>query len=145
MTSFERNCLKAIKDDNWRFAPLYASTNKVNIVSKLSAAMFINVETCGLSDLKRACSEIQFNENGKAYLNTDEINALISVFSLRNIRKKKGIHTYLDTRSIEEVSKKLGHKQVNLEVLEAYLPQALLNYFNDRWVRIFQNSLNNFL
>ncbi len=141
MTSFERNCLKAIKDDNWRFVPLYASTNKINIVSKLSAAMFNNVETCGLSDLKRVCSEIQFNENGKAYLNTDEINALISVFSLRNIRKKKGIHTYLDTRSIEEVSKKLGHKQVNLEVLEAYLPQALLNYFNDRWVRIFQNSL----
>jgi len=141
MTSFERNCLKAMSDDNWRFAPLYASTTKINIVSNLSGAMFNNVETSGLSDLKKVFSEVQYNENGQAYLSIDEINALTSVFSLRNIRKKKGIHTYLVTRSIQEVSNKLGHKQVNLEVLEAYLPQALLNFFNDRWVRIFQNSL----
>ena len=141
MTSFERNCLKAMSDDNWRFAPLYASTTKINIVSNLSGAMFNNVETSGLSDLKKVFSEVQYNENGQAYLSIDEINALTSVFSLRNIRKKKGIHTYLVTRSIQEVSIKLGHKQVNLEVLEAYLPQALLNFFNDRWVRIFQNSL----
>lgn len=141
MTSFERKCLKAIDDNNWCFAPLYSSISKVNVVKKISGTLFTNTESCGLSDLKIAFSEVQYNENGQAYLSEDEINSLLSVISLRNIRKKKGIHTYLETRSIQEVSKKLGHKQVNLEVLEAYLPQALLNFFNDRWVRIFQNSL----
>ena len=141
MTYLERKCLKAIGDNHWRFAHLYASTSKVNVVKNLSGIMLTDTENRGLSDLKRAFSKVQYNENGQVYLNNDEIDALISVFSLRNIRKKRGIHTYLETRSIQEVSQKLGHKQVNLEVLEAYLPQALLSFFNDRWVRIFQNSL----
>lgn len=141
MTSFERDCLKAIGDNNWRSIHLYASVRKVNVLTRLSGIILANIETQGLSDLKRVLSQAQYNENGHAYLCESEIHALISVFSLRNIRKKKGIYTYLETRSIQEVSKKLGHKQVNLEVLEAYLPQALLNFFNDRWVRIFQNSL----
>lgn len=141
MTSFERSCLKAIDDNNWRYIHLYASINTVNIVKKLSGILLSNTETLGFSDLKRAFSKVQYNENGQPYLSENEINALMSVFSLRNIRKKKGIYTYLETRSIQEVSKKLGHKQVNIEVIEAYLPQALLNFFNNRWARIFQNAL----
>lgn len=141
MTSFERSCLKLKGDKNWRFLHLYASINKVNIVSQLSGSLLTNTETTGLLTLKVELSKTQYDVNKKAYLDSNEIDALISVFSLRNIRKKKGIHTYLETRSIQEVSRKLGHKQVNLEVLEAYLPQSLLNFFNDRWVRIFQNSL----
>lgn len=141
MTSFERSCLKAMGDNNWRYIHLYASINTINVTKKLSGMILSNTETLGFSDLKRAFSKVQYNENGQPYLTEDEINALMSVFSLRNIRKKKGIYTYLETRSIQEVSKKLGHKQVNIEVIEAYLPQALLNFFNNRWVRIFQNAL----
>lgn len=141
MTSFERNCLKVQGDNNWRYLHLYASVVKVNIVNKFTGLMFRNTETQGLSRLKKALLIVQYDEGGQEYLSKNEIKTLISILSLRNIRKKKGIYTYLKTRSIQKVSKKLGHKQVNLEVLEAYLPQSLLNFFNDRWVRIFQNSL----
>ena len=42
---------------------------------------------------------------------------------------------------MREVAEILGHETVNLDILNTYLPSALMDFFNARWIRQFQNAL----
>jgi len=39
------------------------------------------------------------------------------------------------------VSEALGHKVINVAILSHYLPESIMNFFNARWIRQFQNAL----
>lgn len=60
---------------------------------------------------------------------------------LRSGRKLRAIRTYIKTHSLREVAEVLGHETVNVDLLNRYLPAALMDFFNARWIRQFQNSL----
>jgi hypothetical protein len=66
---------------------------------------------------------------------------LISNLTLSKFRASRAIQIYLKTNNIEALSEALGHKEPNPRLLERYLPDPIIKFFQDRWIRIFQNSI----
>lgn len=73
-------------------------------------------------------------------LNDAERRHLATAVSLRSARNIRGISTYIETRNLRSVAEVLGHKVVNMDILSSYLPRSLLDFFNARWIRQFQNA-----
>jgi hypothetical protein len=74
-------------------------------------------------------------------MNEDDKLLLSKSVGLRSGRKLRAIRTYIKTHSLREVAEVLGHKTVNVDLLNKYLPSALMDFFNARWIRQFQNAL----
>lgn len=74
-------------------------------------------------------------------LTVTDAEKLASIVSPRSIRKARGLQIYFETQSLKAVSEALGHKAVKLELLGRYLPKPLMDFFNQRWVRQFQNCI----
>lgn len=68
-----------------------------------------------------------------------ELGELINSLSLARIRATAGVLVYLDSLSIEKMAESLGHsKRV---AMNHYLPPTIMQFFQERWVRIFQNAV----
>ena len=80
-----------------------------------------------------------YNHSGS--MNEDDKLLLSKSVGLRSGRKLRAIRTYIKTHSLREVAEALGHKTVNVDLLNRYLPSALMDFFNARWIRQFQNAL----
>ncbi len=80
--------------------------------------------------------------NNKNYgVSTADAKSLAELVSLRALRKSRGLQIYLESRKLDTVVEALGHKSIDFELLESYLPKPLMDYFNERWVRQFQNAI----
>ncbi|MBF4259509.1 hypothetical protein EAY18_24895, partial [Vibrio anguillarum] len=71
----------------------------------------------------------------------DDTQVISDIHSLRSIRRHRGFQIYLETRSMDAVSEALGHENKDAKLLTSYLPKPLMDFFNDRWVRQFQNAI----
>ncbi len=67
--------------------------------------------------------------------------AISDIHSLRSIRRHRGFQIYLETRSMDAVAEALGHEKKDANLLTSYLPKPLMDFFNARWVRQFQNAI----
>lgn len=61
--------------------------------------------------------------------------------SLSSFRSSCGVEVYLRTKSVSEMAKALGHTTYRSNLLRRYLPDAILSFFQTRWIRIFQRSM----
>lgn len=61
--------------------------------------------------------------------------------SLGSFRSSCGVEVYLRTKSVTEMAKALGHTSYQSNLLRRYLPDAILSFFQTRWIRIFQRSI----
>lgn len=61
--------------------------------------------------------------------------------SLSSLRSSCGVEVYLRTKSVTEMAKALGHASYKTSLLRRYLPEAILSFFQTRWIRIFQRSI----
>ncbi len=57
------------------------------------------------------------------------------------MRASCGVRVYLETNSVHEMSKVLGHEHYDPKLINHYLPKPLWDYFTNRWVRLFQNAI----
>ncbi|GAB1623176.1 ClbS/DfsB family four-helix bundle protein [Agarivorans albus] len=71
----------------------------------------------------------------------ENLDRFIWRVSLTTIRASAAVLVYLDTHSIQEMSKALGHTNVIKDKLREYLPEPILAFFQSRWVRIFQKAI----
>lgn len=69
-----------------------------------------------------------------------DLQQFIERVTLTTIRSSCGVEVYLRTKSVVEMSKALGHTRYDAELLKRYLPDAILSFFQSRWIRIFQRS-----
>lgn len=67
-----------------------------------------------------------------------EASTLAARFSLSTVRASAAIVGYINEPDIQKFSEILGHKTLDMRLLERYLPAPLLRYFEQRWVRLFQ-------
>jgi len=74
-------------------------------------------------------------------LRGDNLKAFLSRVSLSSLRASCGVAVYLKTKSVQEMSKALGHAQYAPDLLAHYLPDSILSFFQSRWIRIFQRGL----
>jgi hypothetical protein len=68
-----------------------------------------------------------------------ELGALVDTLTLSQIRSTEGVLTYLRTHSLDAMARTLDHDR--MVSLEHYLPEPLWRFFQDRWIRTFQNLL----
>lgn len=74
-------------------------------------------------------------------LSNQNAKNLAKQFSLSRIRASAGTLVYLETQSVQKMAEVLGHKQYVPDLLSRYLPPALQEFFQERWIRIFQNGI----
>jgi hypothetical protein len=80
-----------------------------------------------------------FDKNNK--ISTKDAKALSDIYSLRSVRRHRGLQIYLESRSMDAVSEALGHEKKDARLLVHYLPKPLMDFFNDRWIRQFQKAI----
>ncbi|NOH95521.1 hypothetical protein [Vibrio sp. 99-70-13A1] len=132
-TSFAREHLKASGKPAWRNMLLtakVASANSINNIRNLDRAPQY-LDWLGNPSLLESNSSMEHGDAIK----------LTNLISLRSVRKHRGLQIYLETRSIAAVAEALGHKKVDLVLLASYLPEQLMDFFNERWIRQFQNAI----
>lgn len=80
-------------------------------------------------------------DRGQLELSKSQTELLVQSVSLRNIRSTVALKIYIKTQSVKAVAEALGHKEVNITLLESYLPSPLMEFYNNRWIRTFQNAV----
>ncbi|UQY33060.1 hypothetical protein K8U54_15120 [Pseudomonas fulva] len=112
--------------------------------------------TCGQAmDYPRKASPTQINKTTLAYSSGKELLSQFSEFtskrgeelfdflcriSLASIRATTGLNVYIETGSITKMAKALGQASTSV-TLKHYLTKAILDFFEVRWVRIFQRNM----
>lgn len=66
---------------------------------------------------------------------------LVRRTSLPTIRASKAVLIYVETGSVSAMSKALGHSQCDEGLLSHYLPMPILEFFRERWIRLFQTGI----
>ncbi|HGF7544462.1 hypothetical protein L4F40_07010 [Vibrio paracholerae] len=134
-TAIARARLKSLGDKNWRKMIIIATYNKAIVYSNLNNSLSID---------PGFYHELKNNDYlpKNSVLNQDDINVISKIFSLRSLRRHRGLQIYLETESMSAVARALGHKEINLKLLEgSYLPKPLMDFFVDRVIRQFQNAI----
>ena len=133
-TRVSREHLKQKGDVNWRKMILTATTANVIRPSSLNLTLlYATGFYCWLQDksLFDMSSDITLKD----------AKAISDIHSLRSIRRHKGFQIYLETRSMDAVAEALGHEKKDANLLTSYLPKPLMDFFNARWIRQFQNAI----
>ncbi|PSV41330.1 MULTISPECIES: hypothetical protein [unclassified Photobacterium] len=133
-TQIARQHLKAIGDPNWKFLLLTCTLNKA-------------VNPSVQSQLYNPLPLVRKRLNDKAALpleydvSAQELDIIASITTHRTIRRHRGLQIYLKTRSQSAVADALGHKEVNQDLLDTYLPKPLMDFFTERVIRQFQKAI----
>lgn len=137
-TELARQYLKAnpstdeYQENAWRYMLIKADLNKASWCCNFSN----NISSSHMNSAFR-----QWVYNHSSSMNEDDKLLLSKSVGLRSGRKLRAIRTYIKTHSLREVAEVLGHETVNVDLLNKYLPSALMDFFNARWIRQFQNAL----
>jgi hypothetical protein len=60
--------------------------------------------------------------------------------TLTAVRALGGVAKYIETESLVAASKALGHTRFDYVLLKRYIPKPLLDFFSNRWIRIFHQG-----
>jgi hypothetical protein len=71
----------------------------------------------------------------------EDARDLAKRFSLKKLRSSSGVLVYLETGSVEQMAKALGHADWRPTLLDRYLPRPIQEFFTERWIRLFQNGI----
>lgn len=123
-----RQYLKSRQDDNWR--KLFLCCGK-GFGYPLHVRNFFNGEK------DRTLEDIQEITG----ITDEHANKLREQVSLDSIRATRGVIIFLETESLTAASKELGHAEFSLKLLKSYIPKPLLEFFETRWMRVFQQTI----
>lgn len=71
----------------------------------------------------------------------DHIKVLDENLTPSKFRASRGVQVYLETRSVKAMSDALGHAKYKPDLLSHYLPEPILQFFQTRWIRLFQKGI----
>lgn len=133
-TRMSREYLKQKGNVNWRKMILTSTTTRVLCPSNLNETLHsANDFYDWLQD------KSLFDKSSDITLK--DVQAISDIHSLRSIRRHRGFQIYLETRSMDAVAEALGHAKKDANLLTSYLPKPLMDFFNARWIRQFQNAI----
>lgn len=128
-----RNYLKLHGDDQWRYLLLTCKQG----FSYPSRYRNLSTSTCNPERLTKLAESF----GNTSDLTLLERENLVNRLSLNTLRASAGILVYLNTNSAEKMSKALGHAAYHPKLLDHYLPKPILDFFQERWIRIFQTGI----
>ncbi|MUK79021.1 hypothetical protein GNP84_19265 [Aliivibrio fischeri] len=133
-TRMSREYLKLQGDVNWRKMILTATSTNAIRPSSLNTTLLSAIDFYDWLQDKSL-----FDKSSDITLK--DAKAISDIHSLRSIRRHRGFQTYLETRSMDAVAEVLGHEKKEANLLTSYLPKPLMDFFNARWIRQFQNAI----
>ncbi len=68
----------------------------------------------------------------------EQASKIAANFSLTKLRAQVVVSNYLERQDTAEVARALGHVRFNYKLVVRYVPQPLMVFFMERWVRIHQ-------
>ncbi|MCO4855914.1 hypothetical protein MKD49_05385 [Herbaspirillum sp. WGmk3] len=68
-------------------------------------------------------------------------NELLEHFSVAKVRASSGLLVFLRTGDMRKMAEALGHKKLSANLLDHYLPRPIRDFFQERWIRVFQQAL----
>lgn len=128
-----RKYMREQGDDDWRYFVLSCGKGfgKPYRIRKLAP------QTCFKERLRGIAAGLHDHCN----IPLQQAQALAKRFSLGRLRASAGSLVYLETQSVHKMAEALGHKYYKPELLSRYLPPALQEFFQERWIRLFQNGI----
>ncbi len=133
-TRMSREYLKQKGNVNWRKMILTATATNVIRPSNLNNTLHAANDFYNWLQ-----SETLFDKSSDITL--EDAQAISDIHSLRSIRRHRGFQIYLETRSMDAVAEALGHEKKDANLLTSYIPKPLMDFFNARWIRQFQNAI----
>lgn len=73
-------------------------------------------------------------------IRNEELKIYLRRINLSTIRASAGVLVYLKTQSVHKMAEALGHNMYSGKILNYYLPESILAFFQTRWIRIFQKA-----
>lgn len=128
-----RNYLRERNDDNWRYLLLTCehAFGHPKRVSRLAS------DTSMPHRAENLAHEIHLSTKRPI----SECKELVLKFSLGSLRATAGVLIYLKTKDVNQMAEALGHTVYSKKLLSRYLPDAILSFFQERWIRIFQTCI----
>lgn len=133
LTEPVRTFMRTAGDDDWRYLLLSSGKGfgKPYRIKKLAPQM------CFKERIRDIGAGIEKHCN----LPPEEAISLARRFSLGRLRTSAATLVYLETQSVRKMADSLGHKYFEPDLLSRYLPPAIQEFFQERWIRIFQNGI----
>lgn len=125
-----RDYLKARNDDNWRYLFLTSGRG-------MSYPRRLSITTWERGRIKELAKSL----GNSCHLSMEERHERAIKFSLPALRSSSAVLTYLRTCSVEKMAMALGHAKYDYKLIARYLPEPILGFFQERWVRIFQTGI----
>lgn len=132
VTDYGRRYLKSIGDDSYRYLLLSA----VRSFGKFQRPKLSSITSSPIS-----IGRIRTGLKKYTRLDDTEATYLAPRANLSTVRATAGVMIYLESKSAKKMSEALGHKSFDPSLLARYLPAPIWDFFQDRWVRIFQAGL----
>lgn len=131
-----RDYLRSNDNDSWRHLFLTAgrgfSTPKSGFIPTFKKAK--------LKSAPSLHAQLLESFKGLTSMAENELLTFISRLNLSGVRASRGVQIYLETKSVQEMAKALGHASYSSNLLSHYLPEPILAFFQTRWIRIFQKA-----
>lgn len=131
-TDLARRYLRAKGDDNYRFV----------LIGAKFGSQPSRVES--LTNLKKIKADSFFTrllKSSSPYVSSDRATSIFRAISINRMRASAGVEVFLKTNSVRKMCDALGHKEPRPDLVSVYLPEPILKFFKDRWIRIFQNAI----
>ncbi|WP_417459345.1 hypothetical protein [Kordiimonas sp.] len=126
-----RGYLRSIGNPNWKFL-LLTSGKGFGIPKKWT----YRGDALGTNTLQRQKAEYL-----AAGISQADADRLIGRVTLTSVRATAAVEVYLKTHSAHEMAMALGHKEYSPRLLSHYLPSSIRDFFQERWIRIFQTGI----
>lgn len=133
LTTPYRNELRAAEDDTWRYLFLHSAGRLVAPTRPEALRLTRKSSSCKQTMIK------EFMRLGN--LSEEVATRFVLRLSITAFRASAAVEVYLDTHSAEEMARSLGHTRYSSSLLSSYLPEAILAFFQSRWIRIFQRGI----
>lgn len=136
LTNNYRDYLKSNKNDDWRYLFIHGGENGIKpqrfSKSFVPAPSNLNVQ--------EGQKRIDFIIN-KTNCSLADASSFVSNMTMTKLRASKAVQLYLIQNDTQKMAEALGHKHYRPELLSFYLPEPILDFFQSRWIRIFQKGI----
>ncbi|MBA1245711.1 hypothetical protein [Pseudomonas japonica] len=120
--------------DAWRYLLIHCSRS----INKPNRP---NTKRWGANTAKETMEEIVAEFSRHSALGDVELRHLVNRVSIASYRPSVAVEDYLRHNSVRKLARDLGHETFRPNLLSSYLPQVILDFFQTRWIRIFQKGV----
>jgi hypothetical protein len=136
LTDNYRTYLKNQNNDDWRYLFIHGGENGIKPQKIVKTFVPAPSNLPSTEGKKRIAFVIN-----KMNCSKEEATRFITNMTMTKLRASKAVQLYLIQNDTQKMAEALGHKYYRPELLSFYLPKPILDFFQSRWIRIFQKGI----